>query len=81
LPGITSFSKEITYLSPGPVISGQPDIVQNSEMVPYTRLIWSKNAIAERTNQNSLQKTGFKYSDCRKRGGVSSSEYRKHSST
>jgi len=38
---------EMTYLSPGPVISGHPDMVQNSEMVPYTRLIWSKNAIAE----------------------------------
>lgn len=33
-----------TYLKPGPVMSGQPVMVQNSDIVPYTRLIWSNNA-------------------------------------
>lgn len=36
------------YLCPGPVISGHPDIVQNSLTVPYTKLTWSKRAIARK---------------------------------
>lgn len=35
-----------TYRLHGPLISGHPDIEQNSEMVPYSRLICSKKAIA-----------------------------------
>ena len=35
------------YLGPGPTISGHMESVQNSEMVPYIRLMCSKNPIAE----------------------------------
>lgn len=34
------------HLLPGPAISGHPDIVQNSDMVPYNIFIWSKKDMA-----------------------------------
>lgn len=36
-----------TYLLPGPVMSAHPVVVQNSLMVPYTRLTFSKSANAK----------------------------------
>ena len=40
------------YLGPGPTISGQQDGVQNSEIVPYIKLICSKNPIAAKEKSN-----------------------------
>lgn len=40
-----------TYILPGPVISAHPVVVQNSLMVPYTRLTCSKSASAENESE------------------------------
>ena len=40
-------NKKYVYLGPGPTISGQEDGVQNSEMVPYIKLMCSKNPMAK----------------------------------
>ena len=49
-----AFSEYINfnYLGPGPTISGQQDGVQNSEIVPYIKLICSKNPIAAKEKSN-----------------------------
>lgn len=51
------------YRLQGPLMSGHPDMEQNSEMVPYKRLICSKKAIAV----NKIQKKKKKLLDIEKR--------------